>query len=78
MHQRRLDPAGARDHLSECKLEAYPPVREHADVLVGATHAAVGGPAERGSPLKQRIRPVLGEGLPVQILANRLEDWGAA
>lgn len=57
---------------------AYPPVPERADVLVGATHAvAVGGPAERGSPLKQRIRPVPEDGLPVQILANRLEGMGA-
>ena len=57
---------------------AYPPVPERADVLVGATHAAaVGSPAERGSPLKQRIRPVPEDGLPVQILANRVECMGA-
>ena len=56
----------------------YTPVPKRADVLVGATHAvAVGDPAERGSPLKQRIRPVPEDGLPVQILANRLECMGA-
>ena len=56
---------------------AYPPVPERADELVGATHAvAGGGPVERGSPLKERIRPVPEDGLPVQILANRLEGMG--